>query len=33
MIRSLLETTIEITSLALFTGMIAIWALIMPAVF
>ncbi len=32
MIRSLLETTIELTSLALFAGMIALWALIVPAV-
>lgn len=33
MIRSVLATTIEITSLVLFTGMVAIWALIVPAVF
>lgn len=33
MIRSVLVITVELTSLLVFAGMVAIWALIAPAVF
>lgn len=33
MIRSVLVTTAELTSLTLFAGMVTLWALVFPAAF